>query len=189
MKTRVPDPPIKCRDCGVSSTEATFAGSERNFQRCVPCAKAYNRKLYHSSNKRVCTEYREKKRVERRKEVEALKKEIFEKASLIKNKPMSEKEWIEAVAFFKGCAFCVTEEIEMRHILVPFDKGGKYTAWNVVPSCFKCHKKMGLKEYSPFYYLGPKTWSRQHREFFGEEAKERILKWIRKKLEEGEKLE
>lgn len=70
----------------------------------------------------------------------------------IKFKPMTEQQWIEACRYFDGCAICGAEEIEVREFFIPFQQGGRYTAWNMFPMCGKCavHTKSSG---NPFIWL------------------------------------
>lgn len=51
---------------------------------------------------------------------------------------LTEQEWLEACSLFKGCAICGAETIELRMLFLNTDHGGKYTPWNVFPSCASC---------------------------------------------------
>jgi len=51
---------------------------------------------------------------------------------------LTEKQWLEACRYFKGCAICGSEDIESRGFFISFDLGGRYCNWNVIPLCDKC---------------------------------------------------
>ena len=67
-------------------------------------------------------------------------------------KPLTEKEWLEACAYFNGCAICGNPDIEVRQFFVKFEKGGRYTPWNVFPVCGNCNKYNRYVE-NPFVWL------------------------------------
>jgi len=54
---------------------------------------------------------------------------------------LTEKQWLEACAHFKGCAYCDSSNIDSRSMFIPFKDGGRYTAWNIIPACEKCETK------------------------------------------------
>lgn len=51
---------------------------------------------------------------------------------------LSEAQWIEACRYFGGCACCDSERIDARGYFVPFNEGGRYCDWNIVPMCERC---------------------------------------------------
>lgn len=51
---------------------------------------------------------------------------------------LKEPEWLRACSFFNGCALCAEEAIESRTFFIPYTVGGKYTAWNIFPTCGPC---------------------------------------------------
>lgn len=53
-------------------------------------------------------------------------------------KTLTEQEWQKACRYFKGCALCKADSIDARSYFIPFEKGGPYTSWNVIPVCDKC---------------------------------------------------
>ena len=57
-----------------------------------------------------------------------------------KPKTLTEDEWIEACRYFEGCAFCGSEDIDVRSFFVAHRDGGRYYNGNMIPSCEKCHK-------------------------------------------------
>lgn len=52
--------------------------------------------------------------------------------------PLTESQWLEACNHFKGCAYCGADSIDARSMFIPYKDGGRYTRWNIVPSCERC---------------------------------------------------
>ncbi|MMZ45657.1 hypothetical protein D3C75_625150 [compost metagenome] len=67
-------------------------------------------------------------------------------------KPMTEKEWLTACDYFKGCALCGEPHIESREMFVSFEDGGRYAPWNVFPVCGNCTQYTRRIE-NPFIWL------------------------------------
>lgn len=65
---------------------------------------------------------------------------------------LTEKEWLEACSYFGGCAFCGKPQIDVRVMFIPFKSGGRYCAWNIVPSCEACATRCTPK-YNPFHSM------------------------------------
>lgn len=65
-------------------------------------------------------------------------------------KPLTTEEWLEACKHFGGCALCGAEEIQARTLFIRFTEGGKYCAWNVVPTCEKCATSLKGTKSHPF---------------------------------------
>jgi len=57
---------------------------------------------------------------------------------------LTEEQWMEACKHFGGCAYCGEASIDARSMFIPFKDGGRYCAWNIIPSCEKC--ETGRKE-------------------------------------------
>lgn len=51
---------------------------------------------------------------------------------------LSEEQWMEAVNYFGACAMCGGESIDTRLYFIPYEDGGKYCDWNIVPVCDAC---------------------------------------------------
>lgn len=51
---------------------------------------------------------------------------------------LTTEQWLEACAYFGGCAICGDESIDSRVYFVPFSAGGRYCDWNVIPLCMNC---------------------------------------------------
>lgn len=56
--------------------------------------------------------------------------------------PLTEEQWMEAVKHFGHCALCKNESIDTRGYFIPFEKGGRYCDWNVIPLCSECATTM-----------------------------------------------
>lgn len=54
---------------------------------------------------------------------------------------LTEEQWIKAVKHFGGCALCKSESVDARWYFIPFQEGGRYCAFNVIPVCEKCAHK------------------------------------------------
>ena len=65
---------------------------------------------------------------------------------------LTTEQWLEACAYFGGCALCNDESIDSRVYFVPFTYGGRYCNWNVIPLCMSCatHYKQDM---NPFIRL------------------------------------
>lgn len=53
-------------------------------------------------------------------------------------KTLTEEQWMKACKHFGGCAYCGNDSIDARSLFVRFKEGGRYCAWNVIPSCERC---------------------------------------------------
>lgn len=51
---------------------------------------------------------------------------------------LTEEQWLAAVKHFNGCALCKSETVDTRGYFIPFNKGGRYCDWNIIPICDKC---------------------------------------------------
>lgn len=54
---------------------------------------------------------------------------------------LTNDEWLEACAFFDGCAMCDNPHINTRGFFLLFKAGGKYSKWNIIPLCEDCARK------------------------------------------------
>lgn len=164
-------PRIYCRFCntmlttGICSRCLTFGELLAGSTICRECAKVLDK------DKQTVTEYNREKmrrwRAKRRKEFEEWVK-LVNKAN--KNlKLLTEAEWLEACNYFKGCALCGKEEISARSFFIAYKYGGRYAAWNIVPTCEQCNKNMHRQQ-NPF--LSAKTYS----------AARKITEYLRPKL-------
>jgi hypothetical protein len=80
-------------------------------------------------------------------------KESFETwLEQIKDLPKSlltEQQWINTCLQFNSCAICRSESIDTRTFFIPFTLGGRYTSWNIFPTCERCNK-IWQSEPNPF---------------------------------------
>ena len=67
---------------------------------------------------------------------------------------LTEEDWVAACKHFGKCALCGIESIDARGMFIPFDLGGRYTAWNIIPICDKCATKLKLQP-NPFVRNDP----------------------------------
>lgn len=160
-----------CRFCntmfttGVCSRCLKFGELLAGSTICRECAKILDK------DKQTVSEYINNKvrrwRARRRKEFEDWVK-LVNKAN--KNlKLLTEAEWLEACDYFKGCALCGKEEISARSFFIAYKYGGRYAAWNIIPTCEQCNKNMHRQQ-NPF--LTTKTHS----------AARKIAEYLRPKL-------
>lgn len=108
----------------------------------------------------------------------------LDKSGDITFKSMKEDEWLEACRYFGGCAICGNEHIETRHFFIPFEEGGKYTAWNMIPLCGPCAAAIPKSIKNPFSwfnkYLGNATALG-----LNEDRKHKIVTYLTKKMKEA----
>lgn len=65
---------------------------------------------------------------------------------------LTEDQWLQTVSYFRGCAICDDEHVEARTFLLPFQKGGRYAPWNMLPMCGKC-ARYSRRMSNPFTWL------------------------------------
>lgn len=58
---------------------------------------------------------------------------------------LTEEQWLDACAYFDGCARCGNKEIDARGFLISPKLGGRYCDWNVIPLCEKCANTWDLE--------------------------------------------
>lgn len=51
---------------------------------------------------------------------------------------LTEEQWMQACKHFEGCAYCGSSDISARSMFIAFKDGGRYCAWNIIPSCEIC---------------------------------------------------
>lgn len=56
---------------------------------------------------------------------------------------LTEEQWLAAVKHFNGCAFCQSDSIDTRQYFIPYQSGGRYCDWNVIPMCSTCASSIG----------------------------------------------
>lgn len=99
-------------------------------------------------------------------------------------KVLSEDEWLQACMYFGGCAICGDEYIEVRQFFVPFQSGGRYTAWNMFPMCGKCAKQV-RRSPNPFKWLD-KSLGTAFKLGLTEERKERLVEYFLLQVGKGD---
>lgn len=122
-----------CKNCGGPMDPSTF-----RLSICRTCYSRSPQKAYHA-----------RKLKERRDKVF---EEWVEKIKLVpKDYPtLTEEQWLEAVKYFGKCALCEDESVDARAYFIPFQLGGRYCNWNVIPVCEKCVLKIKL---NPNYFI------------------------------------
>ena len=104
---------------------------------------------------------------------EGVYNELLEKiAHIPKSYPtLSEAQWMQAVKHFNGCALCKSESVDTRGYFIPFNKGGRYCDWNIIPMCEKCAIK---PKTNPNYFLNRRP-----------EGLIDIIKYLEEKIDEA----
>lgn len=78
---------------------------------------------------------------------------LLEIATLPNYSVLTEAEWLQACKHFKGCAVCGAQEITAKTFFVHFQLGGRYAAWNIIPTCDKCAEKLTMSKHNIFKML------------------------------------
>lgn len=68
---------------------------------------------------------------------------------------LTEEEWLATCQHFGKCAFCMEDEIAARVYFIPFEEGGPYAVWNMLPACEFCATELKL-QLNPFVRLSYK---------------------------------
>lgn len=87
------------------------------------------------------------------------------------------EDWRDAMLHFRGaCAWCGKKEgrsrkdkLERDHV-VPVSLGGKTIRTNIVPSCCKCNRGRGNRDWESWY---------KAQSFYSRQGEERIRQWIK----------
>lgn len=154
---------------GILETRCKRCESDRKneFNKRRPDLHAKNRHNFHKRR----AEYAEK---------------LFKKWLELSNKtfkPMTEEEWLQTCAYFGGCAICGDEYIAKREFFVPFQSGGHYTAWNMIPMCEKCGRVTRYQE-NPFKWFD-KYGTTGVRMGLTEEHRDKIINYLIMQLEKA----
>lgn len=112
---------------------------ENGLYRCG-CG-AYVEKLTSNGRCRECKRIETQKA--RQKHRERTKEKFTEWLERISKIPtpystLTEEQWMKACKHFGGCAYCGKPDIDVRSMFIPYRYGGRYCAWNIVPSCEVC---------------------------------------------------
>ena len=140
-----------------------------------------NRKKYEEANKEVMTEkrklyYQENKQIiSSKKRVYALKNKgkfaqyylewarenvtkckikRHKREALIKNleSNLTKEQWANAkIAFNNSCAYCGEESTLQQERFIALDKGGEYSAANIIPACQSCNCSKGNRDFFEWY--------------------------------------
>lgn len=100
---------------------------------------------------------------------------------------LTEEQWMEACKHFGGCAYCGDANIDARSMFIRFKEGGRYCAWNVVPSCERC-ETLRKSIYNPFirmdqmYRRGNKEPAKKYG--FSLDKLQKIVDYLQSKMEE-----
>lgn len=202
-----------CPKCGhvypnsYTSTKCKFCGTTFDVQICSTCKKLVpTYKFYRRSNgylTRRCPECNRKNardwdnahkeqrlaRVYRfyDKRLIAAEKEMYdwmEKLQRLPPKVMSEDEWLETCRYFGGCAICGSEYIETRHFFIPFEEGGKYAVWNMIPLCGTCAAGLPKSIGNPFKWFD-KYFGNAEALGLNEERKNKLVSYLYNKMKEA----
>ena len=98
-------------------------------------------------------------------------------------KTLTEEQWLEACRHFGKCAYCSAEEITARSFFIPFNMGGRYAAWNILPVCEKCattHKQMN----NPFTRYSKDRMRYFSSRYADKDCLERIVEYLQSKMKE-----
>ena len=87
---------------------------------------------------------------------------------------LSEQEWQQACRFFRGCALCGEEHIEIRTFFIRPKDGGAYNRVNIFPTCVKCGTQH-IGSANPFSWVQHVT---THKYF------PRLMEYLQSKIEE-----
>lgn len=87
---------------------------------------------------------------------------------------LTDEQWTAALEHFNHrCAYCIDGAAECQEHCTPVDKGGSYSASNIVPACLKCNSSKGARHL--------KFWWKQQT-FFTPEALAKVENWLQAQL-------
>lgn len=114
-----------------------FCQTPFSTNKCSVCGNEAP-KLYKGACTK-CTTERHNKWVQQQKDKanEALS-DWLNKIAQQPTKTLTEEQWLNACKHFGGCAYCGGSDIDVRSMFISFKEGGRYCAWNIVPSCERC---------------------------------------------------
>lgn len=118
-----------CRFCHTRLTEGI----------CAVCGE-YSEKLHRYRCASCATKEHISWRSSRRGNAQSQYEEWLKEISKIPTpyKTLTEEQWLEACKHFGGCAYCGADSIDARSMFIDFSNGGRYCAWNIIPSCERC---------------------------------------------------
>ena len=108
----------------------------------------------------------------------------LEKLQKLPFKVMNEEEWLETCRYFGGCAICGNEYIETRHFFIPFEEGGRYAVWNMIPLCGSCAAGLPKSIGNPFKWFD-KYFGNAEALGLNEERKNKLVSYLYNKMKEG----
>lgn len=120
--------------------KSTTIKSDKYDLVCHKCGK-YTNVLYGRSVCPDCKKAVQRACLDRRKSLlyEAYNNWL-ELINCLKFKPLTEADWIKSCEYFKGCACCGKPDIQARTMFIQHKLGGRYTPWNVIPTCATCNR-------------------------------------------------
>ena len=202
-----------CPKCGWEfpstyvNTKCKFCGTTFDVQICGTCKKLVpTYKFYRRSDGRLtrrCPDCNRKSardwdnaNKERRlarvykfydKRLIAAEKKMYdwmEKLQELPFKVMNEDEWLETCRYFGGCAICGNEYIETRHFFIPFEEGGRYAVWNMIPLCGPCAAGLPKSIGNPFKWFD-KYFGNAEALGLNEERKNKLVSYLYNKMKEA----
>lgn len=157
---------------------------------CNVCGRYFD---YLTSTRRVCTEcatiQHSAWRTKRKQHSDDQLKEWLDRIAKVPTpyRTLTNDEWLEACKHFGGCAYCGKESIDARAMFIPFKRGGRYCAWNVVPMCERC-AKIHMTIANPFRTMDDALYSHStntaKKYNFDSNKLQGIVDYLGKKLEE-----
>ena len=114
------------------------------------CAKCGKYVKFYRDNRLVCKECYDTKtrtpndnQAKERRRAEFFKEWCETIGRIPRSYPtLTEEQWLAAVKHFGRCAMCQDERIDARGYFIPFENGGRYCDWNIIPVCDKCAMRM-----------------------------------------------
>ena len=97
---------------------------------------------------------------------------------------LKEDEWLDTCRYFGGCAICGHEHIETRHFFIPFEKGGTYSVWNMIPLCGKCAATIPKSIDNPFKWFD-NYFGNAEELGLNEERKNKLVSYLYNKMKEA----
>lgn len=152
-----------------------------------PCSHCGTITKLHNGVCRACeTKQHKEWRYRRRYNADTSFKEWLEKISKQPASTLTEEQWMEACNHFKGCAYCGADSIDARSMFITFKDGGRYTCWNIIPSCERCETARKYTE-NPFLRMDEglnRTHVHQAKKFgFSMEKLQKIVDYLQSKME------
>ena len=161
---------LYCKKCKQNKKLEEFSSGY-----CKPCASRsvieHQKRNPEKTRKRKNEAYAKYKQMENEK---------MNKLLQVKAKTMTEEEWLKICEYFGGCAICEDPHIEVRSFFIPFEEGGKYTAWNMLPLCGKCSASIPRYK-NPFIWLN-RFMGRYYKWGLTRERRDKIIEYLKRRL-------